>query len=71
MKLNVVTCNRNPKNMKHKFIPNPIELRLYYKVAYLIGIAWPPHIFSEIRMREVSKYDQYGDRGSSSLNMTN
>ena len=22
-----------------------------------------PHIFSEIRMREVSKYHQYGDRG--------
>ena len=58
MKLNVVTYKRNLKNMKHK-------------VAYLIGIAWPPHIFSEIRMREVSKYDQYGDRGSSSLNMTN
>ena len=29
MKLNVVTYNRNLKNMKHK-------------VAYLIGIAWPP-----------------------------
>ena len=22
-----------------------------------------PHIFSELRMREVSKYHQYGDRG--------